>query len=88
MVIMEPCGRLRVILAQMVGNIVGGANPSNKKGYERLMNESLPELERRAYDLAEKCRALGGCEGDLCDIETIKKIFERAYYDLETRFIK
>ncbi len=88
MVIMEPCGRLRVILTQLVENMVGGANPANKKEYERLMNESLPELKKRAYDLAEKCRALDGCEGGMCDTGVINKIFEKAHHDLEDRYIR
>ncbi len=87
MVIMEPCRRLRVILTQMIGNIVGSANPANKKEYERLMNKIIPELEKRAYDLAEKCRARG-CEGGMCDTGIIKKIFEKANYDLEERYLR
>jgi len=87
MVIMDPCIRLRVILTQMVGNIVGQANPANKKEYERLMDVIVPGLEKCAYQLAEKCRALGGCE-EMCDTDMIKKFFEKANYDLESKYIR
>lgn len=88
MVIMEPCGRLRVIMTQMVEKIVGSANPANKKEYERLMNESLPDLKKRAYDLARRCQGMGRCEGGMCDTGVINKIFEKAHHDLEERYIK
>jgi succinate dehydrogenase flavin-adding protein (antitoxin of CptAB toxin-antitoxin module) len=86
MVIMEPCGRLRVILSQMVKEMVGSANPSNKKEYEHMMNVTIPDLEKRAYGLAEKCEALGGCERGMCDIDVIKKFFEKTYDDLEKKY--
>lgn len=88
MVLMEPCGRLRVILTQMVEGMVESANPANKKEYERLMNKIIPELEKRAYDLAEKCRASGECKGGICDTGAIKKIFEKAQHDLEAKHIR
>jgi len=89
MVIMEPCGRLRVILTQMIESIVAAARPGNKEEFERLMEETLPGLEKRAYNLAEECRA--GCEKMPCDLYDkyeIEKIFRKAYADLESKRIR
>ena len=86
MVIMEPCSRLRVILEQLITDIIAGARPSHKEQFKRLMGETLPGLEKRAYDLAEKCRASGGCEKiscKICNLDEIKTIFEKTYVNLE-----
>jgi hypothetical protein len=91
MVIMEPCGRLKVILMQMIDDIVAGARPGNKEEFARLMEEMLPGLEKRAYKLAEECRASGGCEKmpcDICDANETQKFFRKAYTDLESRRIR
>lgn len=80
MVIMEPCGRLKVILMQMIDDIVAGARPGNKEEFARLIEEMLPRLEKRAYKLAEECRASGGCKKmpcDICDGTRPKKFFGR-----------
>jgi hypothetical protein len=88
MVIIEPCGRLRVILSQMVMDMVGTANPSNKKEYEHMMNVIIPNLEIRALELAGKCEALGECEREKCDTDLIKKFFEKASNALEKKYSK
>lgn len=91
MVTMDPCGRLRIILMQLIDGIVAGAKPGNKEEFVHLLEETLPWLEKRAYELAKECRASPECKKvpcDLSDKNEIKKIFEKAYADLESKCLR
>jgi hypothetical protein len=82
MVIMEPCGRLRVLLTQLFEDIVTWQIPSNKVKFKHL-KETISWFEKRAQELAEKCRTSDRCEDkSLCDRKEIKNFFEKAYADL------
>ncbi len=91
MVTMDPCGRLRIILTQLIDGIVAGAKPGNKEEFIQLMEETLPWLEKRAYELAQECKASPECGKVPCDLynkNEIKKIFEKAYHDLGSKCIR
>lgn len=86
MISIEPCKRVEIILSQMITDIVTGAKPSHQEEFKHLMDETLPILEKRTYDLAEKCRISSGCNENTCNIcnhDEIKRIFLKAHEDLE-----
>lgn len=73
-----PCKRLRVILEQIVPDIVGRWN--EEKIDKDEVNKNLGNRHKRAYELLEKCRS------DNYTAQMIEDKFKWAYKELKMKY--
>ncbi|MCD4845076.1 MAG: hypothetical protein K8R25_11385 [Methanosarcinales archaeon] len=73
-----PCKRLRVILEQIVPDIVGRWN--KEKIDKDEVNKNLGNRRKRAHELLEKCRS------DKYTAQMIEEKFKWAYKELKMKY--
>lgn len=81
----SPKRRLEIIERDVLPSIFVGVLSKDAQWFEHTKNETLPQLEERAYSLARACRKSGECKEDdpLIDETRIRALFEDARMKLE-----
>jgi len=86
MVTIDPCKRLMTIRTQLIPAMLTGAIENTSSDIKTAIEITLPALEEKCHDLAEKCtKKSPGCGKDieLCNPENIKKVFSLTRERLE-----
>lgn len=90
MVTIDPCSRLKVIQSQLLPAILRSAVENTSSDIKTSIEHNLPSLEEKCYILAEKCEKIYpdcGKDVELCKVENIKTVFERAKEKLDKIWI-
>ncbi|MDL5502705.1 MAG: hypothetical protein QSU88_05765, partial [Candidatus Methanoperedens sp.] len=56
--------RLEIIERDVIPSMFVGVLSKDEKWLERTLKETLPQLEERAYRLAQECKKSGECKED------------------------
>lgn len=86
MVTIDPCKRLMTIRTQLIPAMFTGAIENTSSDIKIAIELTLPSLEEKCHELAEKCtKRSPDCAKDieLCNPENIKKVFSLARERLE-----
>jgi len=77
--------RLEIIERDVIPSIFVGVLSKDDKWFEHTQNDTLPQLEERAINLAQACKKSGECNEDdpLVDENRIRALFEDARSKLE-----
>lgn len=70
----SPKSRLLAIENEVLPSLFGGVLSKDDRWLDHLMNNLIPELEKKALALAEECRKSGETDNS-CDEEKIKELF-------------
>ncbi len=86
MVTIDPCKRLMTIRTQLIPAMLAGAIENTSSDIKIAIEITLPSLEEKCRDLAEKCtKRTPDCRKDieLCTPENIRKVFSLTKERLE-----
>ncbi|MCX9083890.1 MAG: hypothetical protein OIN87_03710 [Candidatus Methanoperedens sp.] len=86
MVTIDPCKRLKTIRTQLIPAMLTGAIENTSSDIKTAIEITLPTLEEKCHDLAEKCtKQSPGCgdEIELCNPEIVRKVFSLTKERLE-----
>ena len=86
MVTIDPCKRLKTIRTQLLPAMLTGAIENTSSDIKTAIEITLPSLEEKCRDLAEKCTKTSpdcGKDIELCNSENIKKVFSLTKERLE-----
>ena len=78
MVTIDPCKRLMTIRTQLIPAMLTGAIENTSSDIKIAIEITLPSLEEKCRDLAEKCTKTSpdcGKDVELCNPENIRKVF-------------
>ena len=81
--------RLESIESNVLPSMFAGRIIKDEKWLKKTLEETLPDLEKRAIELALECKAEGDCsEGEkLCDETRIRELFKQTRLKLEKEFL-
>jgi hypothetical protein len=86
MVTIDPCKRLIAIRTQLIPAMLTGAIENTCSDIKIAIEITLPALEEKCHDLAQKCtKSSPNCGKDieLCDPEIVRKVFSLTRERLE-----
>lgn len=81
--------RLESIESNVLPSMFAGRIIKDEKWLKKILEETLPDLEKKAIKLALECKAEGECSENeqLCDETRIRELFKETRSKLEKEFL-
>ncbi len=81
--------RLESIESNVLPSMFAGIIIKDEKWMKKTLEKTLPNLEKKALELALKCKAEGECSENelLCDETRIRELFKETRSKLEKEFL-
>ena len=89
MAIISARKRLESIERDLLPSMFAGRIIKNEKWLNKTLEKTLPNLEKKAIELALECKAEGECSENelLCDETRIRELFKETRSKLEKEFL-
>jgi len=89
MVMISARKRLESIESDVLPSMFAGRIINDEKWLKKTLEKTLPNLEKKAIELALECKAEGKCSENeqLCDETRIRKLFKETHSKLEKEFL-